>query len=320
MKTQIVVPDSDSIAQAAELIRAGEIVAFPTETVYGLGANALDAAAVQKIFLAKGRPSDNPLIVHIASRGQLRELVQSISSDAETLLEAFWPGPLTLVLPKSKAVPDEVTAGGQTVAIRWPSHPIAQQLIQEAGVPIAAPSANLSGKPSPTRAEHVAEDLTERIPLILDGGATEIGLESSVVDVTGEEPILLRAGGISKEELERSLGRPVLVHSDAGETARSPGMKYRHYAPQAKLILFSEDVPLVPETENSALITLDACDSPLFKNHIHFSGSKQKMAHEIFELFRSLDKQGVQVIYVQQIDPSGLGQAIMDRLNRAAER
>jgi L-threonylcarbamoyladenylate synthase len=320
VKTQVLPISAENLRSAAELIRQGELVAFPTETVYGLGANALDASAVAKIFQAKGRPSDNPLIVHIASYDQLKALVSEIPQAAQLLIDEFWPGPLTLVFPKNTLVPDIVTAGGDTVAIRWPAHTVAQELITRAGMPIAAPSANLSGKPSPTLAKHVLEDLNERIPLILDAGATTIGLESTVLDITGEQLILLRAGGVSREELEKVLEREVIEKTDTGELARSPGMKYRHYAPQAQIVLFEKDLPTPPSEQRSALITLHEVNGHMFENSIHFSGSKEQMAHEIFEKLRALDAQDVEIIYIQKVESSGLGQAIMDRLNRAAEK
>lgn len=319
MNSQVLPPNEENIARAAQALRAGELVAFPTETVYGLGANALDTKAVQKIFLAKGRPSDNPLIVHIASYQMLDALVTEIPGDTVKLMQALWPGPLTLVFPKSAAVPSVITAGGETVAIRWPSHQVAQDLIRSAGIPIAAPSANLSGKPSPTTAEHVLEDLHGKVESILDGGPTEIGVESTVLDVTGKNPVLLRAGGVSTQEIECILGKRVLQKNDASKVARSPGMKYRHYAPQAKVRIFTGNVPEPDSALKNALVTLDALEDTRFPLRSHFSGSEQRMAREIFGLLRELDKQQVDVVYIQAVEPTGLGQAIMDRLNRAAE-
>lgn len=321
MQTLVESISKQSLAHAAQLLQAGEVVAFPTETVYGLGANALDTTAIEKIYTAKGRPSDNPLIVHIASQEQLEQLVSAIPERAKILIQSFWPGPLTLVFPKSKIVPDIITAGGETVAIRWPSHPVALDLIRKSGVPIAAPSANLSGKPSPTKAEHVFEDLHGRIPLILDGGPTDIGLESTVLDVSGEMAVLLRPGKISKEELEEILGEEVFTLEQTDGVARSPGMKYRHYAPKATVVLFSDLSELALDNEqHAALLSLNRLPSQPVTVQKDFAGDRQRFAHELFSTLRVFDAQSVERIYIERVDLSGLGQAIMDRLNRAAEK
>ena len=234
--------DYKAIEEGASLIRNGELVAFPTETVYGLGANALDARAVDKIYEAKGRPGDNPLIVHIADFDDVKLLVKELAGTAEKLMEAFWPGPLTLILKKSSIVPDRTTGGLNTVAVRMPDNPIALALIRESKLPIAAPSANRSGRPSPTEARHVAEDLMGRIPMILDGGPCSVGVESTVLDITGEIPNILRPGGITPKMLERVLGRvnidaAVLKPIEKGSRIKSPGMKYTHYAPKASVVI-----------------------------------------------------------------------------------
>jgi L-threonylcarbamoyladenylate synthase len=233
-------PAPEALAEAGAVLRQGGLVAFPTETVYGLGANALDPVAVRKIFAAKGRPGDNPLIVHVAGRESLAGLVASVPELAWTLIDRFWPGPLTLVLLKAGQVPDGVTAGLPTVGVRMPAHRVALGLIAAAGVPVAAPSANRSGRPSPTTADHVREDLQGRVELILDGGPTGVGVESTVVDVTGPVPVLLRPGGVPLEDLRRVAGEvavdPALVGQEV-ERPKSPGMKYTHYAPQAPLVL-----------------------------------------------------------------------------------
>ena len=244
MKTQLLKVNEDSIALGAKLIREGELVGFPTETVYGLGANALDARAVAKIFEAKGRPQDNPLITHVACVEEIPPLVRAIPAAARKLMEAFWPGPMTLILPKADCIPDAVSAGLDTVGIRLPANADARRLIRAAGCPIAAPSANRSGRPSPTTALHVLEDMDGRIPLILDGGACQVGVESSVIDATGEVPVILRPGGITPEMVERVLGHVrvdehVMSPLREGDVARSPGMKYKHYAPKAKAVIFS---------------------------------------------------------------------------------
>ncbi len=229
------------IRQAVRLIRRGEVVAFPTETVYGLGANALNPSAVKKIFEAKGRPADNPLIIHIHNKKDLKKLARDIPEITEKIIEKFWPGPLTIVLKKSKIVPKITTGGLNTVAIRMPQNKIASLLIKEAGVPLAAPSANFFGRPSPTLAKHVSADLAGRISMILDGGKTKIGIESTVIDLTGKTPMLLRPGGVTLEQIQRLLGEikihPMIKGKKSKLIHRSPGMKYKHYSPNAKVIL-----------------------------------------------------------------------------------
>ena len=243
MQTELLPVTPESLARAGSLIRAGALVAFPTETVYGLGANALDADAVGRICAAKGRPGDNPLIVHISAPDQLPPLIASDPSPAaKALMAACWPGPMTLIFPKSPAVPEAVTAGLSTVAVRYPGHPSARALIDAARRPIAAPSANRSGRPSPTTARHVMEDMEGRIPLILDGGPCAVGLESTVIDVTGDTPRVLRPGGVTPERIAEICGGvavddAVLRPLKAGEKPRSPGMKYRHYAPTGALTI-----------------------------------------------------------------------------------
>lgn len=241
MNTQVLTPTPEALQQASDLLAKGQLVGFPTETVYGLGANALDQKAVMSIFAAKGRPADNPLIVHIWERAQLEPLCE-VPDMAYPLMEAFWPGPLTLIMPRKSAVAEAVTAGLSSVAIRMPSHPVAAALLKTCNLPIAAPSANRSGKPSPTTAAHVYEDMAGRIPLILDGGSCDVGLESTVVDLTHEVPCILRPGGITKDMLEAVVG-PVEVAGSVlrplkkGETALSPGMMYKHYSPDGQVSL-----------------------------------------------------------------------------------
>lgn len=238
--------DDEALRQAGALLRAGEVVGMPTETVYGLAANALDGAAVAKIFLAKGRPQDNPLIVHIADKEQLSTLARMVPAGARKLAEAFWPGPLTIILPKAACIPDEVSAGLDTVGIRLPSHPVARALIREAGVPLAAPSANLSGRPSTTTSGHVMEDLGGKIPAIVEGGPCAVGVESTVVSLAGNVPRLLRPGGVSLEQLESVLGSVEVdraLREKIGDEVRvsAPGMKYRHYAPKAPVTVVCGD-------------------------------------------------------------------------------
>lgn len=239
MRTEVKKISDDSMTEAAYLIQSGALVAFPTETVYGLGADALNPKAVLKIFTAKNRPADNPLIVHIADLSELSRLVADVSTLTQKIIDAFWPGPLSIVFKKSELVPDEATAGLDTVVIRFPSHPTALQLISMAGTPIAAPSANRSGNVSPTTAQHVLEELDGAIPLILDDGTIEFGLESTVIDCTSSIPTLLRPGSITKEQIEEVVG-PVNVAGDLEKPA-SPGMKYKHYSPSTPVLLFKKN-------------------------------------------------------------------------------
>ncbi|GAA0320083.1 L-threonylcarbamoyladenylate synthase [Bacillus carboniphilus] len=320
------------IKDAAHQIRKGEVVAFPTETVYGLGANALDSTAVKKIFEAKGRPSDNPLIVHIAEKDQLRELVDEVTPVGEKLMNAFWPGPLSLIFKKKEGVFSElVTAGLDTVAIRVPEHPVAIALLKEADVPVAAPSANRSGRPSPTTAKHVLDDLHGRIKGVVDGGETGYGLESTVVDCTGDIPIILRPGSITAEDIRELIGE-VLVDpalKDEKEAPKSPGMKYRHYAPEHPLFLVEGPIQLLQEfvdrfnqegkrvgvlstQENHQNITADATI---------VIGSEEELssvAHSLYDTLRKSDQLNVDILLSQTFPEKGVGQAIMNRLRKAA--
>lgn len=315
--------NQEVIYLAAQTIKNGDLVAFPTETVYGLGANALNSAAVKKIFVAKGRPTDNPLIVHIANLEQLSSLVTNVSSQAQTLIESFWPGPLTLIFPASKLVPPEVTAGGNTVAIRMPSHPVALALINQAGVPVAAPSANKSGKPSPTTAQHVIADFSQEEITIVDAGPTQVGVESTVLDVTGNKPVLLRAGGASKEDLEAAIG-PIVVVQHSQSKPKSPGMKYRHYAPQAQVeLLQTIDLDLLKKKKGrTAVLQLQENKDVRRQADLYFSfaGSLEKMSQQLFSIFRQCDEQNIDFILVEAVPPIGLGLAITDRVQRAAQK
>ncbi|MBN1886571.1 MAG: threonylcarbamoyl-AMP synthase [Thermoflexales bacterium] len=334
-----VTPEPDKIAYAAALLRAGQPVAFPTETVYGLGANALDPAAVERVFAAKKRPAHDPMIVHIAGWEQLLEAAADISPQAERLARAFWPGPLTLILRKTGAIPPNVTAGLDTVAVRMPAHPIAQALIVACGFPIAAPSANLFARPSPTTAAHVLEDLGERIELVIDGGPTPIGVESSVVDTTRQSLQLLRPGGISLEALKAivpGLGTtPHPAATDETRAQRSPGQLSKHYAPRARLVLFNgaeaatlehmrqQALELLAEGQRVGVLIanedLPAFDLPAV--HIQAIGSKHDLpgvARALFAALRKLDSAGADVILARNFGPDGLGLAIQDRLRRAA--
>ena len=329
-------PEPDLIAQAASLLQQGEVVAFPTETVYGLGANATDAVAVAKIYAAKGRPSDNPLIVHVADRSSVSRIVKAVPPKAEVLMERFWPGPLTLVLPKLPVVPDSVTGNLPTVAVRMPDHPVALALIAAAGVPVAAPSANVSGRPSPTAAEHVLEDMAGRIPMVIDAGETGVGLESTVLDVTVDPPVLLRPGGVTLEQLQEVVG-PVVDKSghgaESGEAPRSPGMKYKHYSPKAPVILVDGSVlhmqakiaDLIYEYQEEGRRVGVMCSAesrgvyqaPVILEY----GSRANLhgiAGDLFSTLRAFDRHGVDVILVEGVPTGGIGLAIMNRLTRAA--
>ena len=339
MKTELLFPTPEALARAGELLRSGEVVGFPTETVYGLGANAMDEAAVEKIFAAKGRPGDNPLIVHIADADGLAPLIASEPDPhARALMDAFWPGPLTLIFPKSAAAPARVTAGLDTVAIRMPSHPVAQALIRAAGVPVAAPSANTSGKPSPTTALHVYHDLKGKLPLILDGGECQVGLESTVVDMTGDIPTVLRPGGITPEMLlevlpEVRVADSVLRPLREGERALSPGMRYRHYAPGGELTLVTgaqENVrALCLRMYREAVVAGRSARILAFEEHLpDYAGAQalsigslekpETVAHRLFNVLRQMDEEGVEALTCEVLPAEGIGLAIMNRLSRAA--
>lgn len=352
-------PQLEQIEEAAEIIRTGGLVAFPTETVYGLGGNALDPTASAKIYAAKGRPSDNPLIAHIADRGDLQELVSEIPAAAEKLMELYWPGPMTLVFPKTDKVPYSTTGGLDTVAVRMPSHPVARALIRAAGVPIAAPSANVSGRPSPTKAEHVLEDMDGRIDMILDGGEVGIGLESTIIDVTGEVPSLLRPGFISEEMLKDVLGQVEVDAASVGPMdpeaqPKAPGMKYRHYAPKADMTIIrgdqekmmdticdkaaralqrgkkvgivctEESRPIYEQRLRDVMAQADQRNGDAAIDHcldLAVIGSRKDpstIAHNLFDVLRSFDGQQVDRIYSESFEGGQLGDAIMNRLKKAA--
>lgn len=322
--------------QAAKLLKEGQLVAFPTETVYGLGANALNEDAVRSIFTAKGRPADNPLIVHIAQRDRVKDLTSdSLSQAAQELMAKFWPGPLTLVLNKSEQVPEITTGGLDTVALRMPNHTLALQLIELAGLPLAAPSANLSGKPSPTLAEHVITDLAGKIAAIVDGGQTGIGVESTVLDLSGAVPTLLRPGGITYEELSTELGTVEIdpavktkVHYESKE-AISPGMKYRHYAPQAEVILVEgepDDIKvkikeLAAQESNVGIMVSSEYQDSYQQGLVKVMGSRNNLteiSNNLFKLLRQFDDLGVDKILIEGLPEEGLGLAIMNRLRKSA--
>lgn len=302
--------------EAAGSIRRGGIAAFPTETVYGLGANVFDERAITKIFAAKQRPSDNPLIAHIGNIEQIQGLVSAITDPAQKFIDAFFPGPLTLVLPKSEKVPLIATAGLDTVGVRMPGSGLAREFLSLCGVPVVAPSANLSGKPSPTTWESVFEDMDGRIDCILQGETTEIGLESTVVDCTGDIPLVLRSGAITLEQLRQIVpGTEVYTNPDDA-APRSPGMKHKHYSPKAHVVLSPES--RVPGFEpGSAYIGLS--EAPPGFILVKVCISVEEYAHSLFEFFRECDRSGIETIYCETVDEKGIGVALMDRLRRAAD-
>ncbi len=301
--------------KAAKFIEKGGIVAFPTETVYGLGANVFDEKAIEKIYIAKQRPSDNPLIAHISNINQINDLTSEITSSAAVFIRAFFPSPLTLVLPKSKKVPLIATANLQTIGIRMPNHELAQKFLNFCDVPLVAPSANLSGKPSPTTWQAVAEDLDSRIECILQGETTEIGLESTVVDCTSDVPLILRAGAITLEDLQKIVPETRFHIVSATEPAKSPGMKHKHYSPRAKVYLVN--LPILEIQKNSAFIGLKSPNSN-FK-FVKICNSIEEYAHEIFAFFRECDQRNLSSIYCETVEEIGLGVALMDRIKRASE-
>lgn len=323
---------------AADALKAGETVAFPTETVYGIGADALNPEAVLKIFEAKNRPADNPLIVHITDRTDLDRLVSAVSEDAQKLMDAFWPGPLTLILPKAEGVSEAVTAGLNTVGVRMPAHPIAKRLIELAGCPVAAPSANVSGRPSPTCGKDVAEDLNGRVSVIVYGSDAAIGLESTVVDALGEEPIILRPGGVTLEMIQSLLGKgrydeKLNEKLGAGDKPKSPGMKYTHYAPKAKVSVFVGSLEKVEaaigasvnQAQSRGMKTGVLNVDELFGRFdaaIEYSlGSitdPDTAASRLFALLRDFDRAGVEEIYAVGYGEAGMGKALMNRLIKAA--
>ncbi|MDO4265823.1 MAG: L-threonylcarbamoyladenylate synthase [Eubacteriales bacterium] len=346
--------DAEKLGCAAKILREGGLAAFPTETVYGLGGNALDQHAAAAIYAAKGRPSDNPLIVHISCMAELPPVVEEIPVRAQKLAEAFWPGPLTMIMKKAKAVPYETTGGLDTVAVRMPEHAAARQLIALSGIPVAAPSANTSGRPSPTTAEHVAEDLMGKIGAIVDGGPAGIGVESTIVDLSGKKAVLLRPGAITREMLETVLGEQVEMDPalerplDASIHPKAPGMKYRHYAPKAQMML-AEPADGIYSAEGLGRITERLCREaderlsrgqrvgiicsgetlPVYEKAyggredviLASLGSHEKeenIAHNLFSVLREMDARGVEFIAAEGVRKEALGYAIMNRMKKAA--
>ncbi|MEZ4452024.1 MAG: L-threonylcarbamoyladenylate synthase [Nannocystaceae bacterium] len=316
--------DPRALAEAAAILRRGGLVAFPTETVYGLGADGLDAAAVARIFAAKGRPADNPLILHVGDLEQAIALTPRLSPLGRTLAAAFWPGPLTLVLPRGPGIPSIVTAGLDTVAVRVPDHPIALALLRAFGRPLAAPSANRSGRPSPTTAAHVLADFDGRIDMVIDGGPTTRGIESTVIDLADSSPILLRQGALPREAIEARIGPlRVLRADDEAAAARSPGLRHRHYAPQARVVVVPADAlaararQLQGQGKRVAAIVREA-PVPADVRGWRAPSDLEGYARELYAALRGLDRRDVDVILAEAVPEVGIGRAIMDRLRRAA--
>lgn len=328
--------DSSALSQAAEFIRLNKTVIFPTETVYGLGANALSDEAVAKIFIAKGRPQDNPLIIHVSSIDMMEKLIDKpLNEQSKQLIKAFWPGPLTLVLKHSDLVPNSVCANLDTVGIRMPDHPIALKLIELAGVPIAAPSANISGKPSPTEAEHVLSDMMNRVDMIITATHSRIGLESTVLDMSSDIPTLLRPGGVTVSQIESIIG-PIKIDDSIHKTVekpKSPGMKYTHYAPNAKLTIYKGSPDkMIESIQNqvtiahqnglkSAVITCNENVNQYINTLVLSLGSIKKpeeLASHLFDTLRECDKQGIEIIFAEFFSEDELGLALMNRLKKAA--
>ena len=327
----------EGVKKAAEIIKRGGLVAFPTETVYGLGANGLDENAVPKIYEAKGRPSDNPLILHISKLDEIEDIVKEIPKSALILAEEFWPGPLTMVFKKSERIPYRTTGGLESVAIRMPSNKIARELIEAAGVPIAAPSANSSGRPSPTKAAHVIYDLDGKIDMVIDGGEVDIGIESTIVDVTTEVPVILRPGFITEKMLSEAIGRVEIdevvksLSPDKDLKPKAPGMKYRHYAPRGKMTIYKGSHSKVVERINeeisklegkkTGVLATDETKSYYRADIIISLGSREdgeSIAHNLFDALRKFDDDDVEFIYSEGFDENKLGFAIMNRLHKSA--
>lgn len=330
--------DTDVMEQAGKLIAEGELVAFPTETVYGLGGDALDPDASRKIYAAKGRPSDNPLIVHIADFDDMKRVAREVPEQAKKLADAFWPGPLTMIVWKSDAVPEATTGGMQTVAVRMPNHPVALELIRRSGCLIAAPSANTSGRPSPTEAQHVAEDLSGKIAMILDGGPVGIGIESTIIDLTEEKPMILRPGYITPEMLSEVLQEevvidPGIIAADDTRKPKAPGMKYKHYAPKAEMIIVDGAQDAVihkineltaakrAEGKKVAVIATDETKDRYNAQVILSMGKRadeDAIAQHLYKILRECDELDVGEIYSECFQTPRIGQAIMNRLLKAA--
>ena len=333
METKLLTTSEKDINTAGGIIADGGLVAFPTETVYGLGASAFDTGAAKKIYAAKGRPSDNPLIVHIADKLQLSDIAAEIPNEAKIVIDKFMPGPITVILKKKPSVPDTVTAGLQTVAIRFPSNETAQRLIKAAGVPIAAPSANLSGKPSPTTAAHVIADMTGRIDAIIDGGACDVGVESTIVDFTGDKPEILRPGGVTYDDLKAAgldiiiINKNILKSIGANEVPKSPGMKYKHYAPNAEVTVVEGEKDAVQKKIKELLKGVDGKTAGVLAMYgaeyddaviLTAGESNREYAKNLFSALREFDNLGVEIVFAEFCEKDGYGLAVKNRLYKAA--
>lgn len=327
METKLLFDTTEDIALAAEILAGGGLVAMPTETVYGLGADALNAEAVRKVYAAKGRPSDNPMIVHISSKDDFERLAAKITEDMEKLMAVFWPGPLTMIVPRKPLIPDVTTGGLDTVGIRMPDHPVALSLISAAGCPVAAPSANLSGKPSPTKADDVIEDLLGRVDAIIKSTDCQVGIESTVLDMTGETPVILRPGIITRADLEEALGRRVDLDPTLNQRPdkfnngdfkpKAPGMKYKHYAPEAEMIVFEGEPAAVKkaiETEKTVREKLGQKVCALCFDR----DEAKNAAHLFFAKLRQADRDGADVILASALPEEGIGFSVMNRMLKSA--
>lgn len=330
METKVLSTNDEDIALAGKILANGGLVAFPTETVYGLGANALNEDAVKNIYKAKGRPSDNPLIVHIANKEDIVPLVKEVTPKAQALIDAFFPGPLTIILPKSDLIGKVVSGGLDTVAVRMPINEVANKVIKAAGCPIAAPSANTSGLPSPTRAKYVIDDMSGKIEAIIDGGDCEFGVESTVITLATDVPTVLRPGAVTKEMLEGVIGEvevanAVLHGMKDNETAASPGMKYKHYAPKADVTIidssleaFREYVKTHADNDTTLMVFTDNDCEGLDIPHICYGANDEEQAKELFDVLRELDDIGAKKVYARCPNKDGVGLAVYNRLLRAA--
>lgn len=332
METKLLKPSEESISLACELLKQGQVVGVPTETVYGLAGDSRNGQAIKKIFMAKGRPADNPLIVHISNLDMLNGVVREVSSDAKTLMQKFWPGPLTIIMPRGKDICDETCAGLDSVGVRMPSNPIAHEIIERSGVPFSAPSANISGKPSPTNAQDVFVDMNGKIPLIIDGGECDAGVESTVISVLNETPVILRPGVVTKEMIENALGKEVLIASAVTEGVKkdekvlSPGMKYKHYAPNADVVILKGDINAFAKyveshkDEKTFALCFDGEEKFLSVPAItygHIDNPKEQ-AHELFSALRELDRKNAKTVFARCPRLDGVSLAVYNRLIRSA--
>lgn len=330
METKVLKASEESIKEAADIIKSGGVVGVPTETVYGLGANALDSDAVGRIFEAKGRPKDNPMIVHVSCMEEIKPLVKEIPESAKLLAEKFWPGPLTIIMKKTDLVPSVTSGNLDTVAVRMPSHEVMREIIKKSGCPIAAPSANLSGSPSPTNAKYVFDDMNGKIPLIIDGGESNVGLESTVITLAGEKPRLLRPGGVTPEELEEVLGeieidKAVKAKLEENQKVSSPGMKYKHYAPKIKVVIIKADSKkyieyVSSQNKNVAALCFEDEAEKISVPYVTYGKSfdSSSQAKRLFDALRELDKTGAEIAFAHCPSEEGVGLAVYNRLLRSA--